>query len=156
MTNRRLDPATFQALQTLVSRGQMRVGKGLAGAIRERREQLGKSVRALADHFQVDDDVLAEIEEGGRTIPAATLVKLAQALDVDLVWFIEREPSFFAGPEGGGPFEVEGALLEAKQGLELLQAFTAIKDPAARETVLRLAQTFAAESECNKNEFEET
>ncbi len=156
MTNRRLDPATFQALQTLVSRGQMRVGEALAAAIRERREHLGKSVRALADHFQVDDDVLAEIEEGGRTIPAAMLVKLARALDVDLVWFIEREPSFFAGPEGGGPFEVESALLEAKQGLKLLQAFAAIKDPAAREKVLRLAQTFAAESESNKNEFEET
>ena len=156
MTNRRLDPATFQALQALVSRGQMRVGLALARAIRERRELLGKSVRALADHFHFGEDALAEIEEGGRAVPAATLVKLSQALDVDLVWFIEREPSFFAGPEGGGPFEVEGALLDAKQGLELLQAFAAIKDPAAREKVLELAQKFAADAERNSDEFEES
>jgi transcriptional regulator with XRE-family HTH domain len=99
LTNRRLDPATFQALQALVSRGQMRVGPALASAIRERRELLGKSVRALADHFQVGEDTLAEIEEGESSIPAATLVKLAQALEVDLVWFIEREPTFFADPK---------------------------------------------------------
>jgi transcriptional regulator with XRE-family HTH domain len=156
LTNRRLDPATFQALQALVSRGQMRVGPALASAIRERRELLGKSVRALADHFQVGEDTLAEIEEGESSIPAATLVKLAQALEVDLVWFIEREPTFFAGPEGGGPFEVEGALLEAKQGLALLQAFAAIKHPAAREKVLKLAQKFAADAESNNDEFDES
>ena len=156
MTNRRLDPATFQALQALVARGQMRVGEGLAHAIRERRAELGTSVRALADHFQVDADALADIEQGGGTIPAATLVKLAQALDVDLVWFIEREPTFFAGPEGGGPFEVEGALLDAKQGLELLQAFVAIKNPAAREKILKLAKKFADDAQSNSNEFEET
>ena len=156
MTNRRLDTATFQALQALVSRGQMRVGAELARAIRERRELLGKSASALAEHFQVGEDQIAGIEEGGGSIPAATLVKLARAIDVDLVWFIEREPTFFAGPAGGGPFEVDGALLDAKQGLDLLQAFAAIKDPSAREKVLKLAQKFAADAESTSDEFEES
>ncbi|MEQ1935899.1 MAG: hypothetical protein ABL962_18745, partial [Fimbriimonadaceae bacterium] len=59
-------------------------------------------------------------------------------------------------PEGGGPFEVEGALLDAKQGLELLQAFSAIKDPAARQKVLELAQKFAADVESRSDEFDES
>ena len=155
MTNRRLDPATFQALQALMARGHLRIGERLARDIRERRAELGTSVRALADLFQVDADALADIEQGGSTIPAATLVKLAQALDVDLVWFIEREPTFFAGPEGGGPFEIDGSLLEAKQGLALLQAFAAIKDAGAREKVLELAQRFAADSESKSDESDE-
>lgn len=156
MTNRRLDPATFQALQALVSRGHMRVGPRLARDIRERRESRNRTLQALAGDCDIELEAMTQIEAGAATIPAATLVKLAQALDVDLVWFIEREPTIFAGPEGGGPFEVEGSLIEGKQGLALLRAFAAIKDAGAREKVLKLAQSFAAGADGDGNELEET
>ena len=142
MTNRRLDTATFQALQALVSRGQMRVGEGLASAKGERREHLGKSRRVLADHFQVGEDALAEIKQGGGTIPAATLVKLAKALDVDLVWFIERDPTFFAVGEGSVPFERGQRRSRPAKSLELLQASPQSETSAAREKRIAASADF--------------
>ena len=147
MANRRLDPATFQALQALMARGKMQVGEALARAIRERRIERGASVKALAEHFDVDADAFEEIEQGGCVISAPTLVNLARALDVDLVWFIEREPSFFAGTDRGGPFDAASDLLVAREGLELLRAFATIKDKGARAKVLELARRFAEQDD---------
>ena len=145
MPHRRLDQATFQALQALIARGHLRVSEDLARAIRERREEIGASVEALAQHFNVTADEIGEIEQGACEISAPTLVKLSQALQVDLVWFVERDPSFFSTTMSTKPFDVGGALLDAKEGLELFQAFAAIKDPEARKAVLELAQNFASE-----------
>jgi hypothetical protein len=39
--------------------------------------------------------------------------------------------------------------------LALLKAFAAIKDPAAREKVLKLTQRFASDAERNSHEFDE-
>jgi transcriptional regulator with XRE-family HTH domain len=145
LPNRRLDQATFQALQALMARGQLHVSEGLARAIRERRIELGASVRALADYFEAGADELEGIERGECSVSAGTLVRLAQALQVDLVWFIEREPSFFAGRAEGGPFEVDGMLLDAKEGLALIRAFASIRDPREREAVLELARRYASD-----------
>jgi transcriptional regulator with XRE-family HTH domain len=145
VTQRRLDPATFQALQALMARGKMQVGEALARAIRERRAELGASVKALAEHYEVDADAFEEIEQGGATIAAPTLVRLAQALDVDLVWFIEREPSFFAGTAQGGPFDAAPIHPDAREGLDLLRFFAQIKDRGARAKVLELARRYAAD-----------
>ena len=142
MANRRLDPATFQALQALIARGGLTVGARLAQAIRERRTEIGASVAALAERFDVGEDVLEGIEAGG-VISAPTLVKLASALDVDLVWFIEREPSFLAGSAKGGPFDSGAFGLDAQEGLELLRTFISIRDPASRQKVVDLARHFA-------------
>jgi transcriptional regulator with XRE-family HTH domain len=142
LTKRRLDPATFQALQALVARGSLTVGARLAQAIRERRAEVGVSAAALAEHFGISNEDFEEIEAGG-AISAPMLVELARALDVDLVWFIEREPSFLAGGDQGGPFDIDGVTLDAKEGLALLRAFSSIKDPAVRQKIVDLAQHFA-------------
>jgi transcriptional regulator with XRE-family HTH domain len=143
VTQRRLDPATFQALQALMARGQMQVGEALAGAIRARRLELGASVKSLAEQFEVDADTFQEVERGGCMISAPTLVNLARALDVDLVWFIEREPLFFAGTGRGGPFDAGSIHADGFEALELLRVFASIRDPAAREKVIELARRFA-------------
>ena len=67
---------------------------------------------------------------------------MAQALKVDLVWFVEHEPSLLTA-------HVPTAALFAQpeEGLELMAAFASIKDPDARAKVMQLAKRFAAESD---------
>lgn len=139
LTNRRLDPATFQALQALIAHGGLRIGERLAGAIRERRQEIGVTAARLANHG-IDD--IEALEHAGATVSAPMLVNLAGALEVDLVWFIEREPAML-NQRPGSPLEVDGALLDGDEGLALMRAFAAIRDESARKQVLELAQRFA-------------
>lgn len=139
-----------------MSRGAIHVGETLANAIRARRAELGASTQALADQFEVEADAIAGIESGDGMIAAPTLVKLARALEVDLVWFIEREPSLLRDVPVACDLDAGATLLDAKEGLALLQAFAAIKDRAARETILKLAQQFASDSGNVSDECDET
>ena len=142
LSNRRLDPGTFQALQALIARGTLTVGAKLAEAIATRRAELARPDKALTERFAIDHD--AEVDElaAGDTLSAAALVKLAQALDVDLVWFLEREPSLLAGSRRANPFDIADIAVDARESLELLRAFTAIKDPAARKQLVELTRRF--------------
>ncbi|MBP6013264.1 MAG: hypothetical protein KBA31_13645 [Alphaproteobacteria bacterium] len=145
MTNRRLDPATFQALQALIAHGGLRVGECLARAIRERRQEIGVTAARFANHGIDDIDAVAR---EGATISAPMLVNLAGALDVDLVWFIEREPAML-NQRPADTLDVNGVLLGTDEGLELLRAFAAIRDEDARKKVLELAQHFAGVKNTN-------
>jgi transcriptional regulator with XRE-family HTH domain len=143
LNNRRLDPATFLALQALIARGKLTVGAKLAEAIAKRWAELGRPDKTLAERFAIDEGADVDELAAGDTLTAAALVKLAQALDVDLVWFIEQEPSLLAGSARANPFDIADIAVDARESLELLRAFTAIKDPAARKMVLDLARHFA-------------
>ena len=135
-------------------RGTLRVSAELARAIRARREEIGASAATLAQHFGVSADQIEEIEEGECEISAPTLVRLARALEVDLVWFVERDPSLIAQATPARPLDVSQVALkigevalDAAEGLDLMRAFLAIKDPEARKAILKLAKQFASENE---------
>ena len=136
-----------------MGRGNLRVSGELARAIRARREEIGVSADTLAKHFGVGSDAVHDVEEG-RELPAATLVKLARALEVDLVWFVEQDPGLLGEAKLAQPFkvgdvvfEIGGIAHEAAEGLELMRAFASIKDPEARKAVLKLAQKLAKNKE---------
>jgi transcriptional regulator with XRE-family HTH domain len=143
LRNRRLDPETFQALQVLMANGALRIGEGLGAAIAERRKELAISPATLAARLDLAPGDVAAMEDGGVELSASRLVQLADALGVDLVWFIEREPSFLAGRMQGGPFDIDATFPATEEGLELMRAFAAIADPQARKAVLDLALRFA-------------
>jgi transcriptional regulator with XRE-family HTH domain len=145
LSNRRLDQATFQALQALIAHGQLRVSETLGVAIRKRREALDLSIKDIAERCSAEVMEIRDIESGACSLSAPMLVQVAQALEVDLVWFIEQEPSFFSKTKAARAPAEQGKLLGAQEGLELIQAFAAIKDPAARKAVLDLAQKFASD-----------
>ncbi len=135
-----------------MGRGALRLSGELARAIRSRREEIGASAETLARHFGVGADGF-DIEEG-RELSAAMLVKLARALEVDLVWFVEQDPQLLGEARLARPFKVGDVVFEigevakdAAEGLELMRAFASIKDPEARKAVLKLAQQFANEDE---------
>ena len=140
MTNRRLDPATFQALQALIGRDRLVVSDELAAAIAKRRTEIARPALALAEHFAVDD---AGAVEAGSALTAGDLVQIARALDVDLVWFIENEPSFVERIDALNALDTPDIGIDAHEGLALLRAFADIKDPVARQKVLDLALHFA-------------
>lgn len=142
LRNRRLDQATFQALQALIARGQLQVSERLALAIRKRREALDISAKDLAERCGIEAMEIRDIENGACAISAPMLVQLSQALEVDLVWFLEQEPMLFSSATAGSALDVK--LLDAKEGLALIHAFASIKDPSTRKVVLELAQRFAA------------
>lgn len=159
MTHRRLDQATFQALQALIGRGTLRVSAELARAIRARREEIGASAATVAHHFGAGADQIEEIEGGGCEISAPMLVRLARVLEVDLVWFVERDPSLLTQATPARPldvsqvaFKIGEVALDAAEGLDLMRAFLAIKDPEARKAVLDLARRLAASEPLNEDD----
>ena len=132
-----------------MGRGTLCVSGQLARAIRARREQIGASAEMLAQHFGVGADGAVDIEQG-RELSAPTLVKLARALEVDLVWFVEQDPQLLGEAKVARPFKAGDVVFEigevakdAAEGLELMRAFASIKDPDARKAVLKLAQKLA-------------
>jgi transcriptional regulator with XRE-family HTH domain len=143
LSKRRLDQATFQALQALIAHGQLSVSERLALAIRRRRESLDLELKDLAERCGVEVMEIRDIEAAACTLSAPMLVQLSQVLEVDLVWFIEHEPAFFAKATVSRPLDTQGAGLDPGEGLQLIQAFAMIKDPAARKAVLKLAQQLA-------------
>lgn len=145
--HRRLDFAKFQALQTLIADGALRVSAALAGAIEARRAELGDEAARLARQAGFDEDELARIEVGGVDVSAPRLVRLAEALDVDLVWFIENEPAFADRATPDVALGFDAITMDAREGLVLMQAFAAIRDPKARKAVLDLAERLAGDEE---------
>jgi len=143
LRHRRLDLPTFRALQALMASGGLRVSGGLAAAIRAQRNESGVSPETIAEQLNLGERDVEAIE--GVALSASQLVGLAHALGVDLVWFIEHEPSLLTGRGAGEPLDAEGGMPDPREGLDLMMAFTAIKDPQARQAVLALAQRFAAE-----------
>jgi transcriptional regulator with XRE-family HTH domain len=143
LSRRRLDHPTFQALQTLLASGGLHVSDELASAIRSRRTHEGLTASALADKAGTSLGQVEAIERGGVDLSPSELVRMAGALNVDLVWFIENEPTALAGRKRGGPFDLDGDLADAREGLELMHAFASIADPKARRAVLELALKFA-------------
>lgn len=62
--------------------------------IRERREALGITLRALADAVDVSAPFLSHVERGMRRLPDAVAARIATALELDVNALI-RQPSRF-------------------------------------------------------------
>jgi transcriptional regulator with XRE-family HTH domain len=64
----------------------------VAQAVRDRREQLGLSLRALASKSGVSSSMISDIERGAKSPAVSTLAALAGALGVPLSALIEAAP----------------------------------------------------------------
>jgi transcriptional regulator with XRE-family HTH domain len=62
----------------------------VAQAVRERREQLGLTLRALAEKSGVSSSMISDIERGAKSPTVSTLAALAAALGVPLSSLVER------------------------------------------------------------------
>jgi transcriptional regulator with XRE-family HTH domain len=75
----------------------------VARAIRDRREKLGLTLRALAARSGVSSSMISDVERQSKSPTISTLAALAQALEVPLATLVD------IAPPGAGPIHVERA-----------------------------------------------
>jgi transcriptional regulator with XRE-family HTH domain len=69
----------------------------IARAVKDRREQLGLSLRALASASGVSSSMISDVERGAKSPTIATLAALAEALKLPISTLLENPPTT-AGP----------------------------------------------------------
>jgi transcriptional regulator with XRE-family HTH domain len=114
-----------------------------------RRLMVGLSQSKLADSLDVTFQQVQKYEKGANRIGASRLQQLARVLDVPPSFFFEGAPASAAPSPGfnedpGNAYVVD--FLSTAEGLQLNRAFTAIKDPKLRKTVLDLVERIASTS----------
>ena len=124
-------------------RGQRRAdGADLAVArrIRQRRLELGLTLRQVADLVGVTYRQLHKYETGANRLSVGRLRRLAQALGVEVGHFFAD-----VDPEGrGGPEPDEAGRGQRRMLLELVRHVAGIRDPGHREAICQLARDLAA------------
>jgi transcriptional regulator with XRE-family HTH domain len=120
-----------------------------------RRLMVGLSQSKLADALDVTFQQVQKYEKGANRIGASRLQQLARVLEVPPSFFFEGAPS---GAPAGAPglgFAEDASntyvvdFLSTAEGLQLNRAFSAIKDPKLRKTVLDLVERIANTSEAS-------
>jgi transcriptional regulator with XRE-family HTH domain len=118
-----------------------------------RRLMVGLSQSKLADALDVTFQQVQKYEKGANRIGASRLQQLARVLEVPPSFFFEGAPS---GAPPGAPslgFAEDASntyvvdFLSTAEGLQLNRAFSQIKDPKLRKTVLDLVERIANTSE---------
>jgi transcriptional regulator with XRE-family HTH domain len=66
--------------------------RALAAAVRARREQLGMSQEELAHRAGLHRTYISDVERGARNVALKNLVRLADALDMDVADLFVAEP----------------------------------------------------------------
>jgi transcriptional regulator with XRE-family HTH domain len=64
----------------------------LATKIRERREERGMTIRALARAIEMSPSMISEVERGSANPSVETLAAIVRALDLSLAGLLEQEP----------------------------------------------------------------
>jgi transcriptional regulator with XRE-family HTH domain len=117
-----------------------------------RRLMVGFSQSKLAEALEVTFQQVQKYEKGANRIGASRLQQLARVLDVPPSYFFEGAPASANGAAAPGFAEDAGNsyvvdFLSTAEGLQLNRAFSAIKDPKLRKTVIDLVERIASTSE---------
>jgi len=104
--------------------------------IRLRRRMQGMSQQALAERLDVSFQQVQKYERGANRVSASTLVRIAEALGCSAGWLLGEEPGPSGEPDCLRQLSEPGAA-------ELLAAYAAIRDAAARNALLTLARRLA-------------
>ena len=130
------------------------IDRHVGARVRMRRLMVGLSQSKLADALDVTFQQVQKYEKGANRIGASRLQQLARVLEVPPSFFFEGAPA--GGPPGasaGLGFAEDASnayvvdFLSTAEGLQLNRAFSQIKDPKLRKTVLDLVERIANTSE---------
>ena len=111
---------------------------------------VGLSQSKLAESLSVTFQQVQKYEKGANRIGASRLQQLARVLEVPPSFFFEGAPGVAAS---GAGFNEDASntyivdFLSTAEGLQLNRAFTAIKDPKLRKSVLELVERIAHSAE---------
>ncbi len=115
--------------------------------IRQRRAALGISQEQLAGALGLSFQQVQKYERGVNRVGASRLHDLAQALDVPIGYFFDALPDTSPRPPDsvrgmqGTPQNLDGDILNRRETLELVRAFTGITDDDVRRRVLELVRS---------------
>jgi len=126
------------------------IDRHVGARVRMRRLMVGLSQSKLADALEVTFQQVQKYEKGANRIGASRLQQLARVLEVPPSFFFEGAPASSAPGLGfnedpGNAYVVD--FLSTAEGLQLNRAFSAIKDPKLRKTVLDLVERIAGATE---------
>jgi transcriptional regulator with XRE-family HTH domain len=126
------------------------IDRHVGARVRMRRLMVGMSQSKLAESLEVTFQQVQKYEKGANRIGASRLQQLARVLEVPPSFFFDGAP---AGPTPGSGFNEDPGnayvvdFLSTAEGLQLNRAFSAIKDPKLRKTVLDLVERIAGATE---------
>jgi transcriptional regulator with XRE-family HTH domain len=126
------------------------IDRHVGARVRMRRLMVGLSQSKLAHALDVTFQQIQKYEKGANRIGASRLQQLARVLDVPPSFFFEGAPAS-ASPAHGFNEDPSNAyvvdFLSTAEGLQLNRAFSAIKDPKLRKTVIDLVERIANSAE---------
>jgi transcriptional regulator with XRE-family HTH domain len=122
------------------------VDEQVGSRVRRRREELGMSQEMLASKVGVTFQQLQKYEGGTNRISAGRLFDLAVALDTTIPYFYSGLHGSSRVLRGVGEESAEFDAGPDSDVLELVKAYRAIADLAARKSVLSMAKDLARNS----------
>jgi transcriptional regulator with XRE-family HTH domain len=126
------------------------VDRHVGSRVRMQRMAIGMSQEKLGDACGITFQQIQKYEKGTNRIGASRLHQIARILEVPVEFFYEGAPS-----DGGSGEPAVGdrdarsmtEFLATSEGLELVKAFTAVKDQKVRRRIVDLARAVAAGEE---------
>jgi transcriptional regulator with XRE-family HTH domain len=121
------------------------VDRHVGSRVRMRRMMVGMSQEKLGEACGITFQQIQKYEKGTNRMGASRLHHIARVLDVPIEFFYEGASS---DQGSNGPIMVDGSrsmtdFLATSEGLGLVRAFTAIKDPKVRLRIVDLAKAVA-------------
>jgi transcriptional regulator with XRE-family HTH domain len=126
------------------------VDRHVGSRVRMRRMMVGMSQEKLGDSCGITFQQIQKYEKGTNRIGASRLHQIARILEVPVEFFYEGAPLDQGSgetPVGDGNARSMTEFLATSEGLELVKAFTAIKDQKVRRRIVDLARAVAAGEE---------
>lgn len=113
--------------------------RAIGARVRARRRSLNMSQSDLAEKLGVSFQQVQKYERGANRISGSTLVAAAQALQTSVSWLVGED-----GGSAAPPHEAFAALM-TPGAMEMLEAFSAVRRPRARQALLALAREMGKE-----------
>jgi transcriptional regulator with XRE-family HTH domain len=113
-----------------------------------RRMMLGMSQSAVANALDLTFQQVQKYEKGSNRISAGRLLRLANLMNISVLYFFEEAPGAAATGQTRTPAYVSD-LLTTKTGIAMAQAFRRIRRPQLRRTIVALLQAMADDVSLN-------
>ncbi|MHC5306430.1 helix-turn-helix domain-containing protein [Bartonella sp. LJL80] len=118
--------------------------------IRLRRNMLGLSQEKLGEQLGITFQQIQKYEKGTNRVGASRLQAISEIMDVPVSYFFEEAPG--SRPlEGFG--ESDNSFMDfcsSSEGIQLMRAFTNIKDPKVRRKIIDLAKALSEDETTDK------
>jgi transcriptional regulator with XRE-family HTH domain len=122
------------------------IDRHVGSRVRMRRMMLGMSQEKLGNALGLTFQQVQKYEKGANRIGAGRLHHISHVLQVPVAFFFEGAPRVPGQPEGIGAAPSPNYVTEflaSSDGLALIKAFTRIKEPTLRRSIVNLVEEIA-------------